>query len=437
MLLTCFGRESRLVGQQAADPSHHVVDVLRRWQLDLLAVLVDPGVVESDAGAHRRVVLHRAELGDDAVELVDVVEEVEDCHIQARGSASIQPGPSCTGGCVAGPVLTIHRDPFPRVDVLWQHDDRLEAPLDQRRAHERVAQVERLACWLPERLCLRLLEVVLLQRAEAALRKARRIWCSRGALRSFARPSCPPHRASESSDEGVAVSLTRHVLSRERGARDLAHPIELKKLISASRMGLLRICMGKEAPRLSPAACACVCRACDCSATLLCAAFVPPRVPGLRQSGSHDGGVQLDRAPASPKRSLRCLSQQSFIPAWSLALPLSCFVDWQPMRPLQRVGCARSLARRSTRVAVADGEARRRRNFSTTSSSSSLAAVGLTVHPMQRRPRTEHCATSPHRALAHAHTSLRAAIQSLSTLDFAARCGEASSLTIYLILMHI
>ena len=44
---TGLGGKRSLVRQQAADPRHDVVDVLRRRQLDLLAVLVDPCIVES------------------------------------------------------------------------------------------------------------------------------------------------------------------------------------------------------------------------------------------------------------------------------------------------------------------------------------------------------------------------------------------------------
>lgn len=74
---TGFGRKGCLVAKQAADPSHDVVNVLRRRQLDLLAILVDPCIIQPGACAHRRVVADRAKLGDDPVELVEIVEEVE------------------------------------------------------------------------------------------------------------------------------------------------------------------------------------------------------------------------------------------------------------------------------------------------------------------------------------------------------------------------
>lgn len=77
LLLTSLGGERRLVANESAYPCHDIVDVLRSRQLDLLVVLVLPSVVQSHSRRHGRVVLNRTEFSQDAVELIEIVEEVE------------------------------------------------------------------------------------------------------------------------------------------------------------------------------------------------------------------------------------------------------------------------------------------------------------------------------------------------------------------------
>jgi len=46
---TCFRREHILIIEHILNPSHNVVDISRRGQLDLFSILVDPSVIKPDS----------------------------------------------------------------------------------------------------------------------------------------------------------------------------------------------------------------------------------------------------------------------------------------------------------------------------------------------------------------------------------------------------
>jgi hypothetical protein len=108
-------REERLVVELLRDPRQRVVDVLVRGQADGLLVGVDPQVVHARARVHGRTGVRSHKLGEHAVELVEIREELEQ----------------------------VERNPLAQVDVLGQRHDRLERALDQRRAHVGLAHEQR------------------------------------------------------------------------------------------------------------------------------------------------------------------------------------------------------------------------------------------------------------------------------------------------------
>ena len=57
-VVVLLGGEDELVVEERLYPDHDVVDVSRRWELDELPGLVDPGVVQVHACGHGWVVLH-------------------------------------------------------------------------------------------------------------------------------------------------------------------------------------------------------------------------------------------------------------------------------------------------------------------------------------------------------------------------------------------
>ena len=92
-------------------PTHDIVDIGWRGEVDVLSILVDPGVVELRASGHGRARVGGATLGDNTVELVQVCVEVK----------------------------YIDSDPFHDVDVFREDDDGLEVAFDQGGLYEGAA----------------------------------------------------------------------------------------------------------------------------------------------------------------------------------------------------------------------------------------------------------------------------------------------------------
>lgn len=77
-VLAGLGGEDVLVVKDGLDGAHNGVDVVRCGKVDLLLVLVCPEVVETGSCAHVRAGLLRADLGEHAIEFIEVGVEVKD-----------------------------------------------------------------------------------------------------------------------------------------------------------------------------------------------------------------------------------------------------------------------------------------------------------------------------------------------------------------------
>jgi hypothetical protein len=111
--LTRFGWEHTLILDQSLNPGEDIVDVLRCRKLHSLPVGIDPSVVHPEirqasasrrwlpspfslvedspwSSRHGRIILDGAELGDDRVEEVEVVEEVDDYERASEEERSVR-----------------------------------------------------------------------------------------------------------------------------------------------------------------------------------------------------------------------------------------------------------------------------------------------------------------------------------------------------------